>query len=175
MAGSSFSLQSPFIQTREDALRHVSQLAARLKKVALVGITVGVACGVMAMLLGRILVNPGAQSSTMPGFQEMSGITLVAAFMAGALIVFSSLYLLAGWGLSQHKPWARYAGAATFFAKLLLCVWLGRGSLRAMILFLLVAGLDLYGLWVLLARETGQLFASPATSQPNAKPANLVT
>jgi hypothetical protein len=44
-----------------------------------------------------------------------------------------------------------------------------------MILFLLVAGLDLYGLWVLLARETGQLFASPATSQPNAKPANLVT
>ena len=59
--------------------------------------------------------------------------------------------------------------------KVLLCVWLGRGAVVAMIVFLLVAAWDFYGLWVLLSKETGQLFSSRETSQVGVKPANLVT
>lgn len=91
----------------------------------------------------------------------MSGIVFVAWFMASALLLFSTFYFIAGWSLSQRKAWARYTGATAFVFKVLLCVWLGRGSIGAMIVFLLIAGWDFYGLWVLLSKETGQIFASP--------------
>jgi hypothetical protein len=52
---------------------------------------------------------------------------------------------------------------------------MGRGSLRAMAVFIGISGWDFYGLWVLLAKETGQLFSSPQANQIAAKPANLVT
>src|SRR5580700_1471876 len=159
MAGSSF-----FIQNSEDALRHVHLLAKGLKKVALAGLVGGLGCGVMAVLLSHFLATP-TQSNAVPGFHELSGITFVASFMSIALLVFSGLYFLAGWGLSQQKGWARYTAAATFVAKVLLCVWLGRGAVGAMIVFLLVAAWDFYGLWVLLSKETGQLFSSRETSQ----------
>ncbi|MGA2882182.1 MAG: hypothetical protein ABSG13_24790 [Bryobacteraceae bacterium] len=168
-----------FVQTQEDALRHVNLLAKGLEKVAIAGMIGGAACGVMAVLLGRLLVTE-PQSNTVPGFHEISGVTFVAAFMATGLIVFSGLYFLAGWGLSHRRSWARDTAAATFLAKLLLCVWLGRSSLGAMVLFLMVAAWDIYGLWVLLSKETGQLFTSSQTSSPQIsqssdKPANLVT
>jgi hypothetical protein len=52
-----------------------------------------------------------------------------------------------------------------------------------MFVFLMVAGLDLYGLWVLLSKETEQLFTAPAAhpdgnsqvTHASGKPANLVT
>jgi hypothetical protein len=44
-----------------------------------------------------------------------------------------------------------------------------------MIVFLLVSGWDVYGLWVLLSKETGELFSSSQVSQASVKPANLVT
>jgi hypothetical protein len=170
MASSSF-----FIQSSEDALRHVNLLAKGLKKVAIPGLVGGAGCGVMAVALGHVLVTPSPSSNALPGFHELSGITFVASFMAIALLLFSSLYFIAGWGLSHQKAWARYTAAATFIAKVVLCVWLGRGSVVAMIVFLLIAGLDLYGLWVLLSAVTGQLFSSPQARQANVKPANLVT
>jgi hypothetical protein len=170
MSGASF-----FIHTTDDALRHVALLAKGLKKVGTAGLVGGVGCGVMALLLGRVLLNSGTQSSAVPGIHEMSGITFIATFMASALIVFSILYLVASWGLLHQQSWSRYMAAGTFAAKLLLCVWLGRGSVVAMILFLMVAGWDVYGLWVLLSKETGQLFTSAQSTQVSAKPANLVT
>ncbi len=163
-----------FIQNSEEALCHVNLLAKGLKKVALMGLVGGLGCGVMAVLLSHFLMTP-TQSNAVPGFHELSGITFVASFMSIALLVFSGLYFLAGWGLSQQKGWARYTAAATFVAKVLLCVWLGRGSVVAMLVFLCIAAWDFYGLWVLLSKETGQLFSSRETSQVSVKPANLVT
>jgi hypothetical protein len=175
MASGSFFIQhSLFIQCREDALRHLNLLAKGLKKVAQAGLVGGVASSFMALFLGHVL-DPHGQSNAVPGATEMSGITFVSWFIAIALLVFSSLYLVAGWGLSQQKSWARYTAAAVFIGKILLCVWLGRGSVPAMIVFLLIAALDIYGLWVLLSKETGHLFSSSEISQPNIKPANLVT
>ncbi len=162
-----------FVQTSEDALRHVNLLANGLKKVAIAGWICGAGCGAMAILLARILINPD-HSNSAPG-HEMAGLTFVAAFMASALLVFSTLYFLSGWGLSHQLPWARYAAAGTFLAKILLCVWVGRGSFRGMIFFLMVAAWDFYGLWVLLSKETGQLLTSTEVRQPSGKPANLVT
>jgi len=119
----SFFIQWPlFIQSREDALRHVNLLAKGLKKVALAGLVGGAGCSVMALLLRSFLVPPGPQPNAIPGFREMSGITFVAWFMAIALLVFSGLYFVAGWGLSHQKAWARYTAAGTFVAKVLLCV-----------------------------------------------------
>jgi hypothetical protein len=169
-------MDSFLIHRREDALRHLNLLAKGLRKVALVGVVGGAGCGVMAAFLGHFLVAPSSpQANAVPGFQELSGITFVAAFMATALLLFSGLYFISGWGLARQLGWARYTAAATFVAKVLLCVWLGRASVGAMIVFLLVAVLDFYGLWVLLSKETGQLFSSIDPSQPSVKPANLVT
>ena len=169
-------MDSLLIHRREDALRHVNLLAKGLKKVALAGVVGGAGCGVMAVFLGHFLMTPaGSQSNPVPGFLELSGITFVATFMAIALLLFSGLYFISGWGLAKQMGWARYTAAATFMAKVLLCVWLGRASFAAMIVFLLIASLDFYGLWVLLSRETGQLFSSLDPSQPSVKPANLVT
>jgi hypothetical protein len=169
-------MDSFLIQRREDALRHVNLLAKGLKKVALVGVVGGAGCGVMAVLLGHFLTTPASpQANPVPGFLELSGITFVATFMAIALLLFSSLYFISGWGLAKQKGWARYTAAATFMAKVLLCVWLGRASVQTMIVFLLIASLDFYGLWVLLSKETGQLFSSLDPSQSSVKPANLVT
>src|SRR5271157_2335151 len=167
--------RSFFLQRPEDVQRHVTILAKGLKKVAYAGLAGGAGCGILAILLGHFLVTPGPQPNAIPGSQEISGITFVTWFMAIALLVFSSLYLVAGWGLSHQKGWARYTAAATFVAKVLLCVWLGRATVSAMIVFLFIASWDLYGLWVLLSKQTGQLFSSPQTNQPRVKPANLVT
>src|SRR5579863_2509037 len=157
MASGSF-----FVRTPEDALRHVNLLAAGLKKVALVGFAGGFGCGALAVFLSRFLVPASPQANALPGFQEMSGISFVTLFMAVALLVFSVLYLISGWGLSQKKPWARYVAAATFALKVMLCAWLGRGSVAAMVIFLGICCWGFYGLWVLLSKEAGQLLGSPA-------------
>lgn len=171
--------RSFFIQRHEDALRHVDQLAKGLKKIAIAGWVAGAGCTLLALLVSHFMVTRSPQPNPVPGFQEISGVTLVTWFMAIALLAFSTLYFISGWGLERRKPWSRHAAAGTFLLKAILCVWLGRGSLAAMIVFLSIAGCDLYGLWVLISDQTGQLFRSPApspeTTQAPAKPANLVT
>jgi hypothetical protein len=170
MASRSFFIQSP-----EDAQRHFALLLKGLKSVALVALIGAAGCGVMAILLGHFVAAPSTQSNAIPGTQELSGIVFFAWFIAAAMLLFSGLYFVAGWGLGHRKPWARYTAAAAFLAKLLLCVWLGRVSVGAMIVFLSVAGLDFYGLWVLLSKETEQLLSSSKPTQASIKPANLVT
>ena len=167
--------RSFFIQRPEDALRHVNMLAKGLKKAAIVGWAVGAVFTAIAIFLGHFLKPPTPNPRAIPGFREMSEITFVAWFMAIALLVFSSLYFISGRGLSQQKDWGRYVGTATFALKMLLCLWLGRASVPAMIVFLGIASWDFYGLWVLLAKETGQLLSLPEASQDSVKPANLVT
>jgi hypothetical protein len=170
MAGPSFFIRSP-----EAAQRHVTQLLKILRSVAVGAIVGGAGCGIMALLLGYLMAAPSTQSNAVQGPQLLSGISFIAWFIAAAMLLFSGLYFVAGWGLSHRKPWARYTAAAIFLAKLLLCVWLGRTSVGTMIVFLSVAGLDVYGLWVLLSKETEQFLSSPKTTQANIKPANLVT
>lgn len=162
--------RSFFIQRPEDALRHIKMLAQGLKKSAIAGWVGGFGCIVMAALLGHFTANPHATATS--GSSEISEVTLAAWFMAIALTVFSTLYFVAGWGLSRQKRWSRHLAAGTFLLKVLLCLWLGRGSAIAMFVFLGIATWDFYGLWVLLSNETGKLFGrgqpAPASSYPPA-------
>jgi hypothetical protein len=164
-----------FLQHTDEARRHVDLLARGLKKVAYLGWTAGVGCAALALLVSHFMVTRPTEPTSVPGFQEISGILLVTWFMALALLVYSTLYFISGRGLARQQPWARYLGAGTFLTKVLLCVWLGRGSIRAMLVFLVIAVWDFYGLWVLLSSAAGQLFAAPESSQPGVKPAKLVT
>jgi hypothetical protein len=164
-----------FIHRPEDALRHITLLTKGLRQVGIAGLVAGGVCSLLAILLSRFIITPLPQSSPVPGSHEISGVAFATWFMAIAFLVYSGLYLAARWGLARREGWARYVAAAAFLSKILLCAWLGRGSVVAMILFLLIAGCDIYGLWVLLSKETAQLFSSPETSQAGVKPANLVT
>jgi len=161
MAGGSF-----FIQRPEAAVRHLEILTQGLKKVALAGFVSGGGCVVLALLVGRSLGAYNVHASDNPGGMAISGMSLVIWFMALALIVFSSLYLIVSWGLARRTTWSRHAASIVFVLKVLLCVWLGRTSPGVMFIFLLISTFDLYGLWVLLSKETGQLFASPESTQP---------
>ncbi len=172
--------RSFFIQSPEDARRHMNLLASGLKKVALAGAVGGAGCTALAVFLTNVLIIRGTQANPAPGSQETSTITVVAWSLAIAMLLFSGLYYLSGWAIEKQKPWSRYAASGTFLLKILLCVWIGRGSVAAMIVFLLIATGDFYGLWVLLSKVTGSLFSSSPisssdTTQAPAKPANLVT
>jgi len=154
-----------FIQRREDAVRHLQILSQGLKKVAQAGLVSGAGCVVLALLVGRSLGAYNVHAEDNPGGLAVSGMSLVIWLMAIALIGFSALYLIAGWGLSRRTKWARYTASIVFILKVLLCLWLGRTSLGVMFIFLLISTFDLYGLWVLLSKETEQLFTSPETTQ----------
>lgn len=171
--------RSFFVRRPEDALRHLKLLSDGLNKLALAGWITGGCCTLLALLVNHFL-SPTPLPNAPPGSQEMSGIVRIIWFMAIAMLVFSSLYFIAGRGLAERKNWARNTGAATFLLKVLLCVWLGRGTPGAMLVFLTLCTWDLYGLWVLMAKETGLLFTATATTagdaeHTSAKPANLVT
>jgi hypothetical protein len=168
-------MASFFIQDPDKALRHVNLLAKGLKKVAIAGWVAGLSSTVLALLLNRFVVTPGPQASATPGFRELSGIAFVAWSLAIALLGFSTLYFVSGWGLAHQKNWGRYAAAGTFVLKVLFCLWLGRATLSATLVFLFISSCDIYGLWVLLSKETGQLFSVPQPNQAQIKPANLVS
>ncbi len=168
-------MDSFFIQDRDKALRHITLLAKGLKKVAIAGWVGGAGATLLALMLSHFVISPGPQSVATPGFRELSGISFVAWFLAIAMLVFSTLYYISGWGLANQKSWARYSAAGTFMLKILLCVWLGRGTLGAMVVFLLIASCDIYGLWVLLSKQTADLLQAPQSNQARIKPANLVS
>ncbi len=169
---------SIFIHRSEDATRHLNTLAAGLRRFALTGWISGSACTALALFVNHYLTGFITGPGVLPGSRQTSGIAFLAWAMAVALLAFSTLYFIAGWGLTQKKPWSRYFAAGVFLLKVLLCIWVGLSSPAAMIVFLLIAGWDLYGLWVLLAKETGQLLSiqhsAPASVKP-VNPANLAT
>lgn len=163
--------RSLFIQRPEDAARHVNALATGLRKFAISGWISGAACTAMALFISHyftgLITRPGAAGS-----REANPMAFLAWAVAIALLGFSTLYFVAGWGLAQKKPWSRYAAAGTFLLKTLLCIWVGLSSPAAMVIFLLLAGWDLYGLWVLMSKEAGQLLASPSAAPASVKPVN---
>jgi hypothetical protein len=158
-----------FVQSREDALRHLNLLTQGLKRLAIPGLISGLGCGLMGLLLRRFLTFSPSGASGDGGF------TSIAWFLATVLVVVSIIYLILAWALARHNRWARYAAASTFALKILLCVWLGLASFSTLLILLLFSSIDVYGLWVLLSQETGLLFSSPEASQASGKPANLVT
>jgi hypothetical protein len=149
-----------FIYRPEAARRHLDLLVKALRQVAIVGWVGGAVYTILALLVSRFLGFSSFHPDNAPGSMALSGITMTTWSIAIALLLFSTLYHIAGRGLAEQQSWARYLAAITFLVKVLLCVWLGHHSVIGMIIFLGIAGLDFYGLWVLMSAETARLFVS---------------
>jgi hypothetical protein len=159
-----------FIQRPQTARRHLDLLVKALRQIAIVGWIGGGAYTLLALFVSRFLGLNSFHPDGKPGSMELSGMTFITWFIAIGLLLFSTLYYVAGRGLSQQKAWARYLAAITFLIKALICVWLGRHSILGMVIFLGIAALDFYGLWVLLSNETARLFTSGSQSAPSFSP-----
>jgi hypothetical protein len=96
--------------------------------------------GFVSALIGQS-GDPDAQTG-----QAIMG--LVGMFGSVFFFVMALPYLICGWGLLKFKPWARIMG-------IIMC---------ALSLIKIPIGtlIGIYGLWVLLTKETENLFAKPA-------------
>jgi hypothetical protein len=103
------------------------------------------AVGIMALFGGAA----GLVSATAPSDEALiavPAIGLTGTFLMITLLVVSVPGLVAGFGLWAFKPWARIVGIVLCALNLIFFPW---GTL-----------LGIYGLWVLLSKETETLFGS---------------
>jgi hypothetical protein len=124
-------------------------MAQHVKILGILHIVFG-ALGVFAAIVVLVVfggisafVNMSDRSSDLPA--PILG--LIGGFVVALLLVLSLPGLIIGVGLLQFRPWARVA-AIVLSALDLLQVPIG-------------TALGIYGLWVLLNRETEQMFGAP--------------
>jgi hypothetical protein len=102
---------------------------------------------VILMIFGGLSAFVGLSDHTPEGFPAVPILGAIGAFVFVLLLVLSLPGLIIGIGLVQFRPWARMAGII-LSALDLLSVPLG-------------TALGVYGFWVLLNRETEQMFGAP--------------
>lgn len=126
-------------------------MAQHVKILGILHIVFG-AMGVLAaiivlMIFGGISVFLGMSDRAAEGLPAIPILSGIGGFVFVLLLCLSLPGLIIGVGLMQFKPWARMAGII----------------LSALDLFSIPLGtaLGIYGLWVLLNRETEQMFARP--------------
>jgi hypothetical protein len=103
------------------------------------------ALGIMA-LFGGAAGLVGATAPSDEALIAVPAIGLTGTFLMIVLLVLSVPGLAAGFGLWSFKPWARILGIVLCALNLIVFPW---GTL-----------LGIYGLWVLLSKETEGLFNS---------------
>jgi hypothetical protein len=102
---------------------------------------------VILMIFGGLSAFVGLSDHTPEGFPAVPILGAIGAFVFVLILVLSLPGLIIGIGLVQFRPWARMAGII-LSALDLLSVPLG-------------TALGVYGFWVLLNRETEQMFGVP--------------
>ncbi|MGD0130551.1 MAG: hypothetical protein ABSE57_00845 [Bryobacteraceae bacterium] len=102
---------------------------------------------VILMIFGGLSAFVGLSDHTPEGFPAVPILGAIGAFVFVLILVLSLPGLIIGIGLVQFRPWARMAGII-LSALDLLSVPLG-------------TALGVYGFWVLLNRETEQMFGAP--------------
>ena len=102
---------------------------------------------VVLMILGGLSAFAGLSQHAPEGFPAVPILGAIGAFVFVLILVLSLPGLIIGIGLVQFRPWARMAGII-LSALDLLSVPLG-------------TALGVYGFWVLLNRETEQMFGAP--------------
>jgi hypothetical protein len=102
---------------------------------------------VILMIFGGLSAFVGLSDHTPEGFPAVPILGAIGAFVFVLILVLSLPGLIIGIGLVQFRPWARMAGII-LSALDLLSVPLG-------------TALGVYGFWVLLNRETEQMFLAP--------------
>ncbi len=102
---------------------------------------------VILMIFGGLSAFVGLSDHTPDGLPAVPILGAIGAFVFVLILVLSLPGLIIGIGLVQFRPWARMAGII-LSALDLLSVPLG-------------TALGVYGFWVLLNRETEQMFGAP--------------
>jgi hypothetical protein len=102
---------------------------------------------VILMIFGGLSAFVGLSDHTPEGFPAVPILGAIGAFVFVLILVLSLPGLIIGIGLVQFRSWARMAGII-LSALDLLSVPLG-------------TALGVYGFWVLLNRETEQMFGAP--------------
>jgi hypothetical protein len=102
---------------------------------------------VVLMIFGGLSAIVGLSDHTPEGLPAVPILGAIGAFVFILILVLSLPGLIIGIGLVQFRPWARMAGII-LSALDLLSIPLG-------------TALGVYGFWVLLNRETEQMFLAP--------------
>jgi hypothetical protein len=102
---------------------------------------------VVLMIFGGLSAFVGLSEHAPEGFPAVPILGAIGAFVFILILVLSLPGLIIGIGLVQFRPWARMAGII-LSALDLLSIPLG-------------TALGVYGFWVLLNRETEQMFGTP--------------
>lgn len=107
------------------------------------------ALGTAASIVG-MSASPDDAAIAMP----ILGITGTA--LSVFLLLLSLPGLVTGWGLLKLRPWARILGIVL--------------AVIGLINFPIGTAVGVYGLWVLLTKETERLFEAPVTTLPPVQP-----
>ena len=107
------------------------------------------AAGTLASIVG-VSASPEEAAIAVP----ILGIAGTA--LALVLLLFSAPGLITGWGLLKLRPWARILGIVL--------------AVIGLINFPIGTAVGIYGLWVLLTKETERLFNVPSTAGVPAPP-----
>ncbi len=109
------------------------------------------AMGTAASIVG-ISASPDDAAIAIP-FLGITG-TAISLF----LLLLSLPGLITGWGMLKLRPWARILGIVL--------------AVISLINFPIGTAIGVYGLWVLLTKETERLFEAPVASIPPSAPAS---
>lgn len=122
---------------------HVKVLAVLMIVLSALGLLAALGLGAMFGIAGMATAVSGDQDAAVA--VPIIGIT--GTVLTAFLVIISLPGLIAGWGLLSYKNWARIVA-------IVLCV-------LQLFNFPFGTVLGIYGLWVLLNKDTERLFASP--------------
>ena len=128
-------------------LTEIHRMDTHVKVLGILNIVGGVLgiCGALVMMLifggvaGIIAVDGDADAGIAIPIIGLTGSALIAG-----ILLFSIPAIVVGWALYRFRPWARIAGIVLSIVSLM---WVPFGTL-----------LGVYGLWVLLRKDSERLF-----------------
>jgi hypothetical protein len=135
-------------------LTHVKVLAVLYIVLSGIGLLFGI---LMLFAAGTIAGLVGVSASPEDAAIAIPIVGIAGTALAVVLLLFSAPGLITGWGLLKLRPWARILGIVL--------------AVISLINFPIGTAVGIYGLWVLLTRDTERLFS--AQSAPVVTPRNL--
>lgn len=123
--------------------------------------------GGIGLLVALLFFFGGATLATIVGMSAppedaavaVPVVGVVGTLVAAVLLLCSLPGVIAGWGLLKLRPWARVLG-----------IVLAALAILSFFAFPFTTAVGIYGLWVLLTKDTERLFNAAAAATPAAVP-----
>jgi hypothetical protein len=129
-------------------LTHVKVLAVLYIVLSGIGLLFGL---LMLFAAGTIAGLVGMSASPEDAAIAVPILGLAGTALAVVVLLFSAPGLITGWGLLKLRSWARILGIVL--------------AVISLINFPIGTAVGIYGLWVLLTKETERLFVAPSGAQ----------